>query len=197
MMKKWFDTFGADRLGTFESQEAANPLGSLFLAQKVAMALDGDWVTNFVGRFAPDMSWGVFPLPPAAGHPETAWSTPVDGSIYVVPTGAPHPEEAWEFVRWMGTSKEASCILQKGWANGSAVKAVAQDPACLPNPEYQLFLDLMGSGKMYVWSPIAASAFYSDERWAAADAVNFGEMTPQEALDALQAKVEAELQKIK
>jgi len=195
MLKDWYATYGAEKIGTFNSQQADNPLGSMFIAGKVAMALDGDWVTNFPGRFNPDMKWGVFPLPPPSGHPDTADSTPVDGSIYVIPKGAPHPEEAWEFVSWMGTSKEASCILQKGWANGSPVKEVAMDAQCLPNPEYQLFLDLMNKGKMYVWPPIAVSSFYADQRTAAADAVKFGQMTPEEALNDLQTKVEDELKK--
>ena len=196
VMKDWYATFGAEKVSTFNSQQADNPLGSLFIAGKVAIALDGDWVTNFPSRFNPNMKWGVFALPAPSSHPETAFSTPVDGSIYVIPNGAPHPEQAWEFVNWMGTSKEASCILQKGWANGSPVKEVSTDAQCMPNPEYQLFLDLMNKDKMLVWPPIAVSAFYADQRNAAADAVKYAQMTPEEALNDLQQKVEEELKKV-
>jgi len=194
-MADYYQNLGAERINTFNSQQAENPLGSLFLVGKVAMALDGDWVTAFMPRFAPDIEWGLFALPPAAAKPDTAFSTPVDGSIYVVPTGAQHPAEDWEFVRWMGTSKEASCLLQTAWANASPLLDVAKDSGCLPNEPYQVFLDIMSHDKMRVWPPIAVSAFYATERATAAEAVQYGNQSPKEALDALQSKVEQELQK--
>ncbi len=194
-MASYFKKFGAEKINTFNSQQANNPLGSLFLVGKVAMALDGDWVTLYVPRFAPNMEWGLFPLPPAAGKAEAAFRTPIDGAIYSIPTGAKNAKEAWEFVRWLGTSKEASCVLQKGWANASALKAVAADAGCLPCKEFQVYLDIMAHNKMEVWPPIAVSSSYANARNAAADSVNYGQKTPQQALDELQQKIQEELQK--
>lgn len=194
-MADYYKKIGADKIGTFNSQTADNPLGSLFLAGKVAMALDGDWVTNFMPRFAPTINWGLFAVPPPAGKEQYAYSMPVDGSIYVIPTGVQHPKESWEFVRWMATSKEASCLLQKGWANASPLKTVGADKACLPNEPYQTFLDAMAKGKMQIWPPINVSSMYNDEKNAARDRVNFGQQEVKAALDELQAKIEDEMKK--
>lgn len=188
--------FGAAKVNTFNSQKGDNPLGSLFLAGKVAMRLDGDWVTVFLPRFAPNIEWGLFPLPPAAAKPELAHTTPIDGAIYVVPTGVKRSKEAWEFVRWMATSKEVSCLLQKEWANASALPAVGKDEKCLPTKEFKGFLDLMGRNKMHTWPPIAVSTFYHKERVAAFDRVVFGQQDAKEALDALQTKTLNELRKV-
>jgi len=137
----------------------------------------------------------LFAVPPPAGKEQYAYSMPVDGSIYVIPTGVQHPKESWEFVRWMATSKEASCLLQKGWANASPLKTVGADKACLPNEPYQTFLDAMAKGKMQIWPPINVSSMYNDEKNAARDRVNFGQQEVKAALDELQAKIEGEMKK--
>jgi multiple sugar transport system substrate-binding protein len=196
LMSNFYRKFGAEKISTFTSEQVSNPLGSQFIAGKAAMAYDGDWITACARVYNPELRWSLFPLPPAEGHDDAAYSTPVDGAIYVVPTGSKHVAESWEVVRWMGTSHEASCVIQKALANASPLRKVGEDADCLPNPEYKVFTDIMSHDKMYVWPPIAVSAFYANERNALADAVNFGKMSPQEALDELQRKVEEELKKV-
>lgn len=193
----YYKKFGAANISAFRAQKADNPLGDLFLVGKVAMEMGGDWITNYIPRFAPNMSWGLFPLPPAAGKEHLAYTAPIDGAIYIIPTGAKHPQESWEYVRWMAQSKEVSCVLQKGWANASPLKGVALDPNCLPNKEYQAFLDVMAKDKMVVWPTLPVSAFYNTERKAARDRIYYEKQTPQQALDELQKKVLDELSKAK
>ena len=73
---------------------------------------------------------------------------------------------------------------------------MAADPNCLPNPQYQAFLDLMIENKMHVWPMTPISKMYYTERKAARDRVNYGEETPQEALDGLQERMLDELAKV-
>jgi len=186
--------FSAEKINTFNSQQADNPLGSLFLAGKVGMALDGDWVVNFLTRFAPDLDFGMFPLPPAAGHDDRAYSTYIDGAIYVIPTNAPHPEEAWEFIHWMATTPEASGMIQKGLSNTSPLKAVVKDSQYAPHDRWALFTEMMDHGNHFVWPPIAVSSMYYTEMNTALDAVKYGEKEPMQALEELQNKIKQELE---
>jgi multiple sugar transport system substrate-binding protein len=195
MMADYNKKFGADKISTFNSQQADNPLGSLFLPGKVAMTLDGDWITQYVPRFSPTMDWGMFPLPPAKGHEDRANSTHLDGAEYVIPNGAKHPNESWEFVSWMATSKEACGLLQKGWGNTATIKSVLPDPQYAPNKTWQPFVDLMIKGQQFIWPPIAISSMYQTEFGTTVDAVRFGKQEPQAALDDLQSKMMDELKK--
>ena len=174
MIADYYKKYGAEKIGTFNSQQADNPLGSLLVAGKVAMALDGDWVVNFMTRFAPTIEFGMFPLPPAMGHDDRAMSTYLDGSVYVIPSGSKHTNESWEYVSWMATSKEASGLLQKVWSNTSPIKTVVADPAYAPHARWQIFIDMIQKGQHFVWPPIAISALYSTELGTALDGVKFG-----------------------
>ncbi len=200
-VKAWTDwaalyqKLGADKIATFNGLQVENPLGSLFIAGKVGMAYDGDWITQFMIRFAPETDYGIFPLPPATGHDDRAWTTPIDGAIYVIPTGAKQPGASWEFIAWMATSKEAACILQKAWGACSPLRAVVGDAACAPNDRWGFFEEVMSKDRYFLWAPIAISAVYKTEQNSAADRVKLGQQTAQQALDELQAKMVDELKK--
>jgi multiple sugar transport system permease protein len=101
----------------FQSQEL-DP----FLTGKVAMKIDGNWVLQGIGRYRPDLDFGVAPAPVPeerleqteggklgrfTGQPPfITWS---GGFSYAIPRGARRKREAWAFIKWM-CSPEAGLI---------------------------------------------------------------------------------------
>src|SRR5206468_8524538 len=83
--------------GNFSSPQNA------FIAEKVAMVLQGVWMYNFIDKYNPKLDWGAAPFPYPADRPDLKNSSPVDMDILAIPTGARHPEAAWEFIRYVNS----------------------------------------------------------------------------------------------
>lgn len=112
---------GVTKVDAFASGFQAQELDP-FLTGKVAMKIDGNWVLQGIGRYRPDLDFGVAPAPVpkerleqtlgrAKGRftgqpPYITWS---GGFSYAIPRGAAHRREAWEFIKWM-CSPEAGLI---------------------------------------------------------------------------------------
>jgi len=70
-----------------------------FLAGKVAMEIQGPWLANMVVEFAPDLDYGVAPMPcAAAAYDPRAPVALVDTDVLCIPAGARHPEAAMQFI---------------------------------------------------------------------------------------------------
>jgi multiple sugar transport system permease protein len=113
----WYDSFGGlDAVSAFSGgfgSEAQDP----FILGKLAMRIDGDAYLNAIARYAPNMDFGVIPVPVPAErlHHEgifkndPPWATWSGGFSFAIPQGARHVKEAWEFVQWYD-SPEAALI---------------------------------------------------------------------------------------
>ncbi|HYD02034.1 MAG TPA: ABC transporter substrate-binding protein [Phycisphaerales bacterium] len=70
-----------------------------FLAGKVAMELQGPWLANMVEEFAPDLDYGVAPMPCAAAAYDAANPVAlVDTDVLCIPRGAKNPQAAMKFI---------------------------------------------------------------------------------------------------
>ncbi len=82
-----------------------------FFVGKMAMKEDGQWVTQFIREYAPDLDYGVMPFPSAVpGQPGV---TSAIGSFWVIPQGTRHPEEAWTFLRWLISPEQSARFCAK------------------------------------------------------------------------------------
>ena len=108
---------GVDAINSFSSGFKANELDP-FLTGLVAMKIDGNWFTNNIARYAPDVDFAAAPAPvpraryegkpPFAGQPKfITWS---GGFSLAIPRGAKHVEESWQFVKWM-VSEEGQVVM--------------------------------------------------------------------------------------
>lgn len=73
---------------------ATNP----FYTGKVAMIHEGEWQCTFIPKYAPNLEWGVAPIPQPEGAPPLCYS----GSCVLdgVPVGSKNMEEALTFLAW-------------------------------------------------------------------------------------------------
>ena len=57
-----------------------------FYTGKVAMMVEGEWQPTFIKKFAPNLRYGVAPLPYPAAHPERKGTVVVAGTVMAIPT---------------------------------------------------------------------------------------------------------------
>lgn len=80
-----------------------------FIAGKVAMKIDGDWIINGLSRYAPNLDFGVAPAPVPDDRyhrrgrfegEEDQFVTWSGGFSYAIPNGARNVEGAWKFIKF-------------------------------------------------------------------------------------------------
>lgn len=199
---------GMDKISRFEGglkPGAQRP----FLQNQIAMQINGAWMFNDIGRYKPELEFGVAFHPVKEERPlkKVSWY----GGCYVwsIPVGAKHPEEAWDFM--MGTTAPETIVkafeAQEAYiksiggyfipreyiANQRARELIAEK--WLPSFEEEASADLYVAVREYIFgldrnadrvyanfpTPLWSEYWTETER-AISNAV-YGKMSPQEALD--------------
>ncbi|MCC6403755.1 MAG: extracellular solute-binding protein [Fimbriimonadaceae bacterium] len=196
----------------FQGQE-----NDAFYIGKVAMKIDGDWVLNPMGRYAPNLDFGVAPPPSpderlagkgifAGMSPYATW---IGGFSYAIPKGAKNPGGAWRFIRF-ATSLEGREIENRAQRDFERLRGrefVPRNQAHIQANE-ELVREftpanphLAAAQKMHVEmarygrirpATVVAQVLW-DEHVKAIEKACRGEATPKEALLAGQAVVQREL----
>jgi ABC-type sugar transport system permease subunit/ABC-type glycerol-3-phosphate transport system substrate-binding protein len=120
-MRDLYDDLGGyDKVNVFQSGFQSNEQDP-FVTGKIAMVINGSWMTPVFARYAPGLDYGVAPAPVPAERlagvasgkgrfkgqkPYISW---VGGYAYTIPRGARHAQEGWKFIQWMN-SPEAAVI---------------------------------------------------------------------------------------
>lgn len=183
--------YGVTELQTFHSGfgNFSSPQNA-FLSDKVAMELQGVWMSNFIQKFAPSLKWGAVPFPYPANRPDLANSTFVDEDILVIPKGANHPNEAFAFIAFVESQKGMEMLCMGQRKHTPLVKVSPEFLAHHPNPYIKLFADLP-RGKNAISPPkIGIWPEYGSELNNAFDEISLMQKTPQQALDAVQARMQ-------
>jgi multiple sugar transport system substrate-binding protein len=82
--------------------------GEAFGNGRVAMAMEGNWVIDFLRQTFPDLNWGVAPLPAGSAGPATMAFT----VCYGVAAANDHPEESWQLVNFLTGSEGAQMVAE-------------------------------------------------------------------------------------
>ncbi len=101
-VQSYLKDYDAQRIKDFEAThrgEFASPSNS-FMSGRVAMKLQGVWMSSFIEKFSDNLDWGVAPFPSYHPDPEKP-ATVVETDILVIPRGAKNVEEAWDFIRFV------------------------------------------------------------------------------------------------
>jgi multiple sugar transport system substrate-binding protein len=85
--------------GPYAATESVPEEQDLFVTQRVAFAVTGDWFLNTMAKFAPDVEYGTTLIPiPKEGDSSATWA---GGWSMVIPQGAKNPEGAWKFLQFI------------------------------------------------------------------------------------------------
>lgn len=189
----------ADRLGVKALQVFASGFGNFsspqnpFLSEIVAMELQGVWMHNFIANYAPHLEWGAAPFPHPSDRPDLKASAPVECDVLMIPHGADHPAEAFEFIAFVA-SQTGSELLAAGHRIFTPLIDVSE--AFLrrhPNPYIEVFIDLARSRNAFTEPQLPLWQQYAAELGTAFDQVWLAERTPLEALQAVEDRMQRQL----
>ena len=130
-----------------------------FYADKIAMQVEGEWQPgpNFIQNYAPELYYGVAPLPPPAASPERANTNMVGGTVAMIPSGVEDKEAAWDLLAWMVSPEILAEEMVVNFNLPTSGEA-AKDPRFHENEKFEVFLDLMADPNAHatVVTPINA-----------------------------------------
>ncbi len=199
-MMNWYrgyaDTYGLENLRRFGSSfgnfsSPQNP----FLAEKIAMVLQGVWMYNFIDKYAPTIEWGAAAMP-AAGDGTGAPVTIAETDVLAIPRGARHPREGFAFIRYVNTQPvlEKLNLAQRKFSP-LAVQADAFRKAH-PNPTIDVFRNLAFSPAVRIAPRLVIWNEYAIEMNVAMDRVFSGLAEPGAELQAVQERVQWKLDRV-
>jgi multiple sugar transport system substrate-binding protein len=195
---EWIQSF-AKRYGTKNLQTFKSGFGTFsspqnaFLTEKVAMEIQGVWMSNFISQFNPKLDWAASPFPYPDDRPDLKGHTFVDVDVLMIPRGAKHPNEAFEFIRFVQSQRgmELLNLLQRKHTPLIAVSEAFWKKH--PNPYIKLFTELPRKGPTFTPPKMALWPEYQAELNSAFDEIMLLKATPKEALDRVQARMQPKL----
>lgn len=195
--QQFYSKYGADKVLKFTSSlgEYGSPQHG-FMDGKVAMMVDGEWMTgpNFIQGLKPDLYYGVAPIPPPADHPERAGTNTLQGSVAMIPSGVADKAAAGKLLAWMMSPEVVAEEMIANFNLPSSVKAAA-DPRFQENEKFKVFLELSKSPntRSIVLNPIHSDLLTELNRIH--EQVVHGGEDPEPLLKEMQAKLQADLDK--
>ncbi len=191
--KSFYDKYGAQNLANFmKSAGAYLTAQDLLESGKLAMVLDGPWNLTFAASQAPEIakSLAAAPFPAPADRQQYVGSSFIDANPQVIPNGAAHPEAAFDFIAWETTNIDVTNNFAETVNNLPQLK-VSPGFALADDPNFKVFIDQAASPNAHVWPQLPYSTEYQVKMCEAQQSALYGEKTPQQALDDLQALASA------
>jgi len=111
-----------------------------FQLGRISMMMSGWWDMTDTDEYAPNLKYGVAPLPRIKEPITQIFSTAT--GIYV---NTPHPKEAWEYVKYV-TSAEQMLKRCKGRLAGPSRRSVGRDPYFNGRENDKVFIATMEPG---------------------------------------------------
>jgi len=174
--------------------------GNSFATGILGHFFEGFWTYEPLDNHAPDLDYGVALWPTLNGTEAEKANYQTGGWLFGIPSEAANPDAAWAFMKYAFVDNAAKMGVDTvngpaylpslpGWEKGLA-EVLGGDNRL--NPYIKVFSEIgVTATKSRPAMPV--SAYYSNERTRAFEAVLIGEKTAQEALDEVTQNVQAEL----
>ncbi len=160
-----------------------------FFSGKISMVLQGVWLSNFIGQFAPDMDWGAEALPSSGGKLKDV--TIAETNLLVIPATARHKKEAAEFLAFVQRPENLQYLALKHTKFVPLKIANDMDYSNHPNKAIEVFIRLSQSPNVHVAPRTPIWAELNKEIISAFEEISLLKKTPREALDQLQNRMDA------
>ena len=169
-----------------------------FYSGKIAMIAEGEWQVTFIPKYAPDLDWGVAPLPTPEGAEPVAYG----GASVVdcIPKGCKHIDAAWAYIKWFysprpngGTSPASD--YNYAIHNICPRQAEAQQERFVADPKFKVFVDVLSSRRVVMIPVTPLPQFLGDEMDRQRERVVFFKTTPEQAVREIEDKVNGELRR--
>ncbi len=161
----------------------------LFVTQRVAFAITGDWFLNTLAKFAPDVDYGMTLIPvPEEGAESATWA---GGWSVVIPQGAKNPEGAWKFLQYFA-GEPGQRTYTTETAHLPTINALLEDTSLFEDANHRFFAEqLLPTAKNR--PPLPVGARYWDELTSAWQKIYLNEEEPAAALATVKERVQPDL----
>ncbi len=195
---------------TATTPAAQNP----FYLGTAAMTDGGDWYLQSIALYAPNLQFGVVPMPNQAGKNYGGWA---GGWSFQLVTGARHPSEAAQFMDYLTSSDAAKTFILGSQAYGQKHNQLVVLPGGLyfawpalvtqyNLPLLKKYPDVLAGVQSFINVPKKYHATYARDRsvvagevWTAEENASenalFHKMTPQQALAQQNGVIQAAIDK--
>jgi multiple sugar transport system substrate-binding protein len=154
------------------------------------MMCTGDWELSSLAKYAPDLDFGVMPMPyPKDGGRVATWA---GGWSVVVPKGAPNAEGGFRFISYFAGPEEMDFFCRET-KHIPTLKAAADNPFYTEDPKHKVFMDMLPIANTR--PPVPIGQFLWTALAEARDLIIHGVKTPQEALDDVTTKSNEEMKR--
>jgi len=161
----------------------------LFVTERVAFAITGDWFLNTLAKFAPDIDYGLTVMPvPNEGDESATWA---GGWSMVMPQGAKNPEGAWRFMQYI-TGEPGQRIYTTETAYLPTISALLEDTSLFDERHLFFAQKLLPTAKNR--PPLPVGARYWDELTSAWQKIYLNKEEPSAALAMVKKRVQPDLQ---
>lgn len=191
-LMKYVDKYGYDNLAAFVSQYSGTDATSqdpLFTGA-MAMRADGSYLYKALLNYEYDPdTLGVFEMPimSEGGHR-------VSSSIFIIPSLANNKEGAWDFMKWIH-SEEGMTYICKGFGNEPSRLSLADSEEFLEeSPLYEDFVTAGIARSVPLFPSVPCASEYIAEVNAVTYDIVTGNVTAEDAMNALAEKMDAKLQ---
>lgn len=194
---RWLASYGEKyditRMQSFESGfgGTSTPNGPFFVG-KTAMWQTGEYALAHLHRYAPNLEWGWFPLPPPPGGRQNTCAAA--GSVFAIPVATHHPAEAWTFLDWI-TQPYAVGEFCAAIANLPPLKVLGKSERFRKEPLLEFALDLAAGQNVFGPPGMPIWPRYNQEIRRIEDHAVFGRQDPQRLLDDLTFRMERDLRR--
>ncbi len=186
--KAMIDNFGADAIQQFGadfSEEATDA----FLVGKQAMSVHINDFYSKIGKYAPDMNFGVVPIPYRERN--VSWS---NGYSIELSSRSENKQAAYEFAAYL-MSPEVQIQYVKDSNALSVRKAAAKSADLASDPYLELCSEVLEITQFRAF--VLESPRWYGHLQNAQEEVRYGKSTPQDALDQAQKLIEMDIEKYK
>jgi ABC-type glycerol-3-phosphate transport system substrate-binding protein len=189
-IQSYAETYGARALQNFTSGFGAFSWSDdRFMTGKLAMVLQGPWMSRFIDHMTPGLKWDAVAFPSAGGKLSNV--TLAECNVLVIPRGAKHKVQAAKFMAFMQKPENLQYLAVKQNKFVPLKAANEMDYSNHPNKNIKLFVMLSQSANAYATPRIPIWQEYAHEIDDAFQSVWLGKKTPEQALNDVQRRVEA------
>ena len=213
-MLRWQRSFAIDPNSTSNAPYAMDPekimsfqkgfgdymsANNQFYAGKLAMITEGEWQVTFIPKYAPELDWGVAPIPAPAGAKPRAYSSTC--VVDCVPQGCRHPEAAWAFLEWFNSPRPGGTSPASDY--NYAIHNIPPRPEeaaqerFAADPEFKVFVEILMERETVSSPVMPAAQFMADVIERQRERMVFRKTTPEQALRDIQRTVNDQLARVR
>jgi multiple sugar transport system substrate-binding protein len=196
--KKFVDAIGYDKLRRFTSGAGDSEFAetNLFETGKLAMNIDGEYRTAFIGNEHPELSFGTAPFPTADNRTDLYGAGYVTGNSLGIPrtTTGRNREAAWQLVKYLSTDPAAQGLLARQLKNVPTLTPALSDATLVKDDRFGVFMKIYANPKSGTTPPSAAGSADQDTLSAVAEKYQAGSVADLgSALTAADKQVDAQV----